>query len=302
MYLFPHRIYAASRAGCYFYIVTIADIQKQYIDTLTPVYDAREARAITQLVLQQVLNLQSHLLVLERFRLLTTHQQQVLAGILTRLAASEPVQYILGEADFYGLKFKVTPAVLIPRPETEELVEWVMSTMNDTAAHILDIGTGSGCIPITIAHRFPNAIVQGVDVSHEALLVAVENNRLNHTNVTFNHLNILTGSLSDATYHIIISNPPYIAEADKQQMAANVLQYEPHLALFATGTDDLIFYRTIAAKALPALLPGGKLFFEIHAERGPQVVEIMQQQGYINIQLRTDLSGKHRMVMGEKPL
>ncbi|HRG90716.1 MAG TPA: methyltransferase [Chitinophagales bacterium] len=143
--------------------------------------------------------------------------------------------------------------------------------------------------------------MQGVDISADALQVAAENNRLNNTNVAFSLLNILTDSLSNNAYHIIISNPPYIAEGDKQQMAANVLQYEPHLALFATGTDDLIFYRTIAAKALPALLPGGKLFFEIHAERGPQVVELMKQHGYTNVQLRADLSGKHRMVMGEKP-
>ena len=265
-------------------------------------YDEREARAITQLVLQQVLGLQPHKQVMERYMVLTTHQRDVLQAMLQRLQQSEPVQYVLGTTEFYGMPFNVNPHVLIPRPETEELVEWVMSTMNDAALHVLDIGTGSGCIPVTIAHRFPNAIVQGVDVSHEALQVATENNRLNNTNVTFNHLNILTDSLSDTTYHIIISNPPYIAESDKQQMEANVLQYEPHLALFATGTDDLIFYRTIAAKALPALMPGGKLFFEIHAERGPQVVELMQQHGYTNVQLRTDLSGKHRMVMGEKPL
>lgn len=265
-------------------------------------YDEREARAITQLVLQQVLGLQPHKQVMERYMVLTTHQRDVLQAMLQRLQQSEPVQYILGTTEFYGLRFNVNPHVLIPRPETEELVEWVMSTMNSSALHVLDIGTGSGCIPVTIAHRFPNAIVQGVDVSHEALQVATENNRLNNTNVTFSYLNILTDSLSDTTYHIIISNPPYIAESDKQQMVANVLQYEPHLALFATGTDDLIFYRTIAAKALPALLPGGKLFFEIHAERGPQVVELMQQHGYTNVQLRTDLSGKHRMVMGEKPL
>ncbi len=282
--------------------MTVADIQKHYRDTLTAVYDEREARAITQLVLQQVLGLQPHKQVMERYMVLTTHQRDVLQAMLQRLQQSEPVQYVLGHTEFYGLRFNVNPHVLIPRPETEELVEWVMSTMDSSALHVLDIGTGSGCIPITIAHRFPNAIVQGVDVSHEALQVATENNRLNNTNVTFSYLNILTDSLSDTTYHIIISNPPYIAESDKQQMEANVLQYEPHLALFATGTDDLIFYRTIAAKALPALLPGGKLFFEIHAERGPQVVELMQQHGYTNVQLRTDLSGKHRMVMGEKPL
>ncbi|HLP49606.1 MAG TPA: peptide chain release factor N(5)-glutamine methyltransferase [Chitinophagales bacterium] len=280
--------------------MTISEIQKQYWDSLSAVYDDREAKAITKIVFEKVLLLKSHMLFLERFRLLTTHQQERLNNILQRLLTSEPVQYVLEEADFYGLKFKVNAGVLIPRPETEELVEWVRSEISAPSAHMLDIGTGSGCIPITIAKSFPAAVIEAVDISEDALLVAEENNKLNGTAVKFSRMDILTEELNADTYDVIISNPPYIDVTEQAHMSANVLKYEPHLALFTEGTDDLIFYRRISQLANSSLKPGGKLFFEINAARGPQVVDLMGKAGFVNVQLRADLSGKDRMVMGKK--
>lgn len=280
--------------------MTISEIQKQYWDALSSVYDDREAKAITKIVFEKVLLLKSHMLFLERFRLLTTDQRESLNKILQRLLTSEPVQYVLEEADFYGLKFKVNSSVLIPRPETEELVEWVRSEISKPSSHILDIGTGSGCIPITIAKSFPGAAIEAVDVSEAALRVAEENNKLNGTAVMFSRLDILTEELNADRYNIIISNPPYINVSEQAQMLANVLKYEPHLALFTEGADDLIFYRRISQLAINSLKVGGKLFFEINAARGPQVVDLMVKAGFVNVQLRTDLSGKNRMVMGEK--
>ncbi len=284
--------------------MTIADIQKTYWDELSKVYDAREARSITKIVFEKILELNTPKLSLERFRILTTNQQEELDKVLTRLVAQEPVQYVLEEADFMGLIFKVNKHVLIPRPETEELVDWINHELRitDYQLRILDIGTGSGCIPISIAKEFPSLIVEATDVSEEALLVAEENNRTHGTTVNFYKHDILHENLLPKTYDLIVSNPPYIAEREKTEMAPNVLDYEPHLALFAADEDDLIFYRRIAAQAMHALNPGGKLFFEINQARGNEVMELMKANGFLNLELRKDMSGRDRMVKGEKAL
>ncbi|MES2622193.1 MAG: peptide chain release factor N(5)-glutamine methyltransferase [Bacteroidota bacterium] len=280
----------------------MAELQKQFWDKLSKVYDEREARAITRMVLEEILELDTHKLSLERFRILTSHQHVLLSEILERLLTHEPVQYILGRADFFGLKFNVNRHVLIPRPETEELVDWIVSDFASRTSdlRILDIGTGSGCIPISLAHKFPSAFVEATDVSEDALEVAEENNRLNDTKVKFLKHDILNEDLLANTYDIVISNPPYISLEEKTFMAENVLKFEPHLALFAPGEDSLIFYRRIAEKAFHALKPFGKLFFEINEAKGKEVIELMEGFGFTNIELRKDLSGKERMVKGEK--
>ncbi len=282
--------------------MTVAELQKQFWDKLSKVYDEREARAITRMVLEEILELDTHKLSLERFRILTSHQHVLLSEILERLLTHEPVQYILGRADFFGLKFNVNRHVLIPRPETEELVDWIVSDFASRTSdlRILDIGTGSGCIPISLAHKFPSAFVEATDVSEDALEVAEENNRLNDTKVKFLKHDILNEDLLANTYDIVISNPPYISLEEKTFMAENVLKFEPHLALFAPGEDSLIFYRRIAEKAFHALKPFGKLFFEINEAKGKEVIELMEGFGFTNIELRKDLSGKERMVKGEK--
>ncbi len=280
--------------------MTISEIQKKYWDELSTVYDEREARSVTKIVFEKILELQSHKLFLERFRILTTNQIERLNEILNRLLTHEPVQYVLEEADFYGLKFKVNKHVLIPRPETEELVEWIQSAIQNPQSAILDIGTGSGCIPIFLAKKFSEAQVEAIDISKEALNVAEKNDTLHQTNVRFYKCDILNETLVENTYDIIVSNPPYISLHEKESLNENVLKFEPHLALFATSDDDLIFYRRISEQATKALKPKGKLFFEIHHSKGAGVVALMENAGFKNIELRKDLSGKDRMVKGEK--
>lgn len=281
--------------------MTLAELQKNYRDKLSEIYDEREARAITKIVLEKVLELQTHKISLERFRLLTSHQQDLLNKILERLFTHEPVQYVLQEADFCGLKFKVNSSVLIPRPETEELVEWVASEFRttDLGFRILDIGSGSGCIPVSLAKRNSNIIIEGLDISEDALKVAEENSHIHQANVKFKKLDILNENLPDDYYDVIVSNPPYISLSEKNSLAENVLKYEPHLALFATE-DDLIFYKRIAEQAAKALKPNGKLFLEINAAKGEEVKRILAQNNFKNIELRKDMSGKDRMVKGER--
>ncbi len=279
--------------------MTIAEIQKKYWQELKPIYGEREARAITRIVFEKIFQIQSVRLSLDLFRLVTVNQQNDLNTILLRLLTNEPVQYILEEADFYGLKFKVNKAVLIPRPETEELVAAIVDEIKgETDLHILDIGSGSGCIAIAIARANKKVNVEAVDISLDALEVAAENNSRNSTNVKFKQHDILTQPLENSTYDIIVSNPPYILPDEQEEMRANVVHFEPHLALFTPPDDVLIFYRIITQQATQALKPGGKLFFEINAAYGQQVVELMQQAGFKTVQLNKDLSGKDRMVMG----
>lgn len=281
--------------------MTIAELQQVYQQELTPLYDEREARAITRLVLEHALELNSVKLSFERFRILTAPQQEGLIQLLERLKTNEPVQYVLGEADFFALKFKVSKHVLIPRPETEDLVRWVISEVTaETPFHILDIGTGSGCIPISLASKLPNAVVEGVDISEDALQVAEENNALNKTNVSFYKLNILGGELTKQ-YNTIVSNPPYIPEPERSGLGSNVVMFEPHLALFSYDEDGLTFYNRIAQVAFTALVCGGKLYFEIHKDKAEDVTQLMHEAGFTGIEVRKDLSGHDRMIRGVKP-
>jgi release factor glutamine methyltransferase len=283
--------------------VTISEVQKEYRDALTPAYGDREAKSITRLVLEKELELNSLKLTFERFRILTHAQQQKLQLILGRLLKHEPVQYVLGEADFFGLKFIVSQNVLIPRPETEELVEWAIAfakNNRENGLKILDIGTGTGCIPIALAKTLSLAHIEACDISEGALEIANENNELNATRVKFFKLDILEEPLAENNYDLIISNPPYIAKSEKNDLAPHVLNYEPHLALFAPAEDALIFYKTIAKKALTGLKSTGILLFEIHAAKGHEVVELLIDLGYKEVELKQDISGKDRMVKGIK--
>jgi release factor glutamine methyltransferase len=243
---------------------------------------------------------------------LTTHQEEMLDSYLPRLLKHEPVQYVLGYADFYGLKFKVTPAVLIPRPETEELVEFVLSEVEHVALNpqgvsnplrvlpemqnpspkILDIGTGSGCIPISLKVNLPQANVEALDISKEALVVARENAKQLKAEVPFFCLDILK-EIPERKYDIIVSNPPYIGYDEKEKMRDNVLLHEPHLALFSD--DPLLFYKRIAEIAPAILNPGGKIYMEMSEYRAQDVVQIFEAKG-LKTMIKKDMSGKERML------
>ena len=226
--------------------------------------------------------------------------------IISELKTEKPIQYITGEAWFYGLRFEVNENTLIPRPETEELVEWIVESQKSKVENlniqksnnltILDIGTGSGCIPITLKKEIPNAQVSAIDISEKALEIARKNASDNQVEVNFIHRNILETESLDEKYDVIVSNPPYVRNLEKQEIKRNVLDYEPHLALFVADSDALLFYRKIAQLALKSLSPNGKLFFEINQYLGNETVELLEQLGFKNIELRKDFMGNDRMI------
>ncbi len=230
-------------------------------------------------------------------------------AILAQLQQEKPIQYITGEAWFYGLRFEVNENTLIPRPETEELVDWILSspiTHHPTSITILDIGTGSGCIPISLKTNLPQANVSAIDVSEKALEVAKRNATSNKVEINFIQANILeVEDLSQlpspiihhpSSYNIIVSNPPYVRNLEKQEIKKNVLDYEPYLALFVEDTDALLFYRKIAQLALKNLSPNGLLFFEINQYLGKETVELLENLGFKNIELKKDIYGNDRMI------
>ncbi|MBP6127618.1 peptide chain release factor N(5)-glutamine methyltransferase [Flavobacterium sp.] len=224
--------------------------------------------------------------------------------IISELKTEKPIQYITGEAWFYGLRFEVNENTLIPRPETEELVEWIVDGLKvkGKGQRVLDIGTGSGCIPIALKKEIPNGQVSAIDISEKALEIARKNASDNQVEVNFiqqdiltsQHLNISTSQ--PLLFDVIVSNPPYVRNLEKQEIKRNVLDYEPHLALFVDDSDALLFYRKIAQLALKSLAPNGKLFFEINQYLGKETVELVEQLGFKNIELRKDFMGNDRMI------
>lgn len=221
-------------------------------------------------------------------------------AILADLQQEKPIQYITGEAWFYGLQFEVNENTLIPRPETEELVEWIIesqkSKVKSQKFEILDIGTGSGCIPISLKANLPQANVSAIDVSEQALEVAKRNAISNKVEINFIQTNILEVEDLNQHFDIIVSNPPYVRNLEKEEIKKNVLDYEPHLALFVEDTDALLFYRKIAQLALKNLAPNGLLFFEINQYLGKETVELLQNLGFNTIELKKDMYGNDRMI------
>ena len=225
--------------------------------------------------------------------------------IISDLKHEKPIQYILGEAWFYGLKFNVNENTLIPRSETEELVEWILKEVRiqNSEVRILDIGTGTGCIPISLKANLPEAEVFAIDVSEKALEIANQNAKDNKVDINFSQVDILkVENLLPITHHpskkinIIVSNPPYVRNLEKEEIKKNVLDYEPHLALFVEDNDALLFYRKIAQLAKESLEPNGLLFFEINQYLGKETVELLEKLGFKNIELRKDLKGNFRMI------
>jgi release factor glutamine methyltransferase len=259
-------------------------------------YSDGEVDALIRIIATELLGISNTAYFLRDEVYLNSEQQKQLGDAILRLKKQEPIQYILGETTFCDLTFNVNPSVLIPRPETSELVEWIVNENKNSNARILDIGTGSGCIAISLAKKMPTAKVTGWDISDEALETAKVNNTKNGTNVTFAHCDILKFQPQEAEYDIVVSNPPYIKEIEKKMMDANVLDWEPATALFVPDNDPLLFYRTIAEKALTMLRTGGKLYFEINREHGNDTLAMLTTLGYGNMELRKDFADNDRMV------
>ena len=268
---------------------------------LKDLYPAEEIESFIKLILENCLNV-------SRTNLVMMHDVQISAAklieieqIVNRLAEYEPIQYILGKTSFLGSDFKVSPDVLIPRPETEELVEWMLKE-HTTGQRILDIGTGSGCIPVSLALAGHFSEVEAFDISEGALAVAAQNAELNQVNIRYSKVDILRWDeyCFDREWDIVVSNPPYVTYAEKDLMFKNVVEYEPHLALFVENNDPLLFYREIALFANKYLVPGGLLFFEINEQYGAEIGRLLEKLHYSSVIIRKDLSGKDRMIKAVK--
>jgi release factor glutamine methyltransferase len=290
--------------------MTIKHYRDYFIEELTLLYDVGEVESFFYLILEAKHQLHRVDLALQPDLAFSESELKIWSFILEQLKKEIPIQYILGVTHFYRLEFEVNSAVLIPRPETEELVDWIVQKSKiknqKSKLKILDIGTGTGCIPISLKANIPQANVSAIDVSQKALEVAKRNAELNKVEINFIEANILeVEDLSQlpsskihhpSSYNIIVSNPPYVRNLEKQEIKKNVLDYEPHLALFVEDTDALLFYRKIAQLAIKNLLPNGLLFFEINQYLGNETVELLENLGFKNIELKKDIYGNDRMM------
>lgn len=279
----------------------LEDWRKSALKQLTKVYEKEEAKAILKILIEDITGLNAPQQAIHLDMVLTDVQLNQLRTFLQRLLKEEPLQYVLGYAWFYDLKLKVNPQVLIPRRETEELVQWVIDTYQNKAPKILDIGTGSGCIALAIKHHLPKAEVAGWDVSKGALEIAEENAAANKLDILLERKDILKfQDTSNNKWDVIVSNPPYVLDSEKEKMHTNVLAHEPYSALFVEDENSLIFYRAIGSFAFQNLNKGGLLFFEINESKGQETVKLLHKTGFKNILLRKDLQGKDRMICAQK--
>lgn len=268
--------------------------------TLEPLYGNGEARAITDYVLDVCFGLSKADILCGAVEEMTAEKTAELNKIFGRLMEGEPVQYVLGRAEFSGRWFNVRPGVLIPRPETEELCAWITADSKASASpKVLDIGTGSGCIAITLQLDMPESKVTAWDISADALDVARENAQQLGANVNFVKLDALNAK-PEGEWDVIVSNPPYICEKEKKDMAVNVLEHEPHTALFVPDADPLLFYRAITRLAVQTLSKGGRLYFEINPIYADDTCHMMRAEGMTAVELRSDMYGKQRMAKGIK--
>lgn len=280
----------------------IKQYRTQFIKELSPFYDAYEAESFFYLILEDKHKLRQIDLALNHDLTFSEADFTVWNSILEELKKEVPIQYLLGKTHFYGLDFEVNENVLIPRPETEELVEWIINENKaidkKKKVKILDIGTGSGCIAISLAKNLPNAEVYAIDVSKKALETAKRNAISNNVEIIFMLKNVLELEILKSNYDIIVSNPPYVRNLEKEEIKKNVLDYEPHLALFVEDNDALIFYRKIASLAQKNLLENGQLYFEINQYLGKEMTDLLEEMNFKNIELRKDIYDNDRMIKG----
>lgn len=275
----------------------IRDYKIRFKQELATWYDHEEIESFFYLVLKSIHDIKRIDLALQPELEMDALQMLRWDGVMADLKKQKPIQYIIGETEFFGLTFVVNENVLIPRPETEELVELVLSNQGSVEVKILDIGTGSGCIPIALKKNWPEAEIYAIDVSEKALVIANKNAELNDTPVTFDLLNILESRDLGRQFDIIVSNPPYVRKMEQVEIKPNVLEYEPHLALFVEDDDALLFYRKIAQLALKNLKPNGTLYFEINQYLGNEMVELLTGLQFSFVELRKDIYGNDRMIV-----
>jgi release factor glutamine methyltransferase len=281
----------------------IPDVMRFFREELKDIYEPGEVETFISYCLEAYLGLRKTDLLVKAQDRMSESELLKFNFAVKQLKQQRPIQYILGKADFYKLQFVVNEQVLIPRPETEELVDLIIRDLKQTPApDILDIGTGSGCIAITLKKNITTATIAALDVSEEALNVARQNAALNQATVSFFQQDILNANTlpdnAPRLFDCIVSNPPYICISEKKEMHKNVLEHEPHLALFVPDEDPLLFYKVIADFALSHLKPKGKLYFEINAAYGLETSEMLEKKGFKNVILISDLNNKNRILQG----
>jgi len=279
----------------------LKEFRNHFNKELSSIFAQTEIDSFFYLLMKKELGLQRIDLALNHATSLSDDNFQYFYNALARLKAQEPIQYILGETEFLGLPFKVTKDTLIPRPETEELVSWILSEFNSNNQNltILDIGTGSGCIAISLAKNLPNAKISAIDISSKAIDIAKQNSARNNVHIDFMELDILSKNQLHQKFDIIVSNPPYVREIEKKQMHANVLQNEPPIALFVSDEQPLLFYDKIADLAKEQLKKEGSLFFEINQYLGNETIKMLNEKGF-KTELRKDIFGNDRMTKSSR--
>lgn len=278
-------------------VMKLKKVKIQMHHELTGIYDVSEIDSFFYLLIDFKLGISKTDFILNPEKEIETTAVFFFNEAIDKLKEECPIQYIIGETEFYGLVFKVTNATLIPRPETEELVDWIVSDNKDNyELSVLDIGTGSGCIPISLAKNLNSAVVTSIDVSDDALRIAKLNAKNNNAKVKFICKDILRYSDTGQKYDVIVSNPPYVRVLEKLEIKKNVMDYEPHLALFVSDDDPLVFYRKIVELSKKILANNGVLYFEINQYLGEETVNLIKQAGFKNVILKKDMSGNDRMI------
>ncbi|MFL0354441.1 peptide chain release factor N(5)-glutamine methyltransferase [Xanthomarina sp. GH4-25] len=287
----------------------LKDIQNIFHKELDAVFGKDEVGSFFNILISHYLKLNRIALILDPDLTITKEEEQPLFEALSRLKQEEPIQYIIGETEFYGLPFKVNEYTLIPRPETEELVAWILKCQlersKESITTILDIGTGTGCIAISLAKNLSNVQVYALDVSEEAIKIAKQNAELNNVKVNFIKADILNkkswnSEFKALEFDLIVSNPPYVRQLEKIEIKNNVLKYEPHLALFVEDKNPLQFYEVIANFAVDKLKEKGLLFFEINQYLGTETKQLLQDKAFVDLDLKPDIFGNNRMLKGIK--
>jgi release factor glutamine methyltransferase len=278
---------------------SLVSAKNYFSQRLGNLYDERELNQIFRTLVMKRFGWNSADWLLKKDARLSESDLLYVRSVVKRLQENEPFQYVLGSVEFYGLELNIRPGALIPRPETEELVDWAVKSYR--GGIVLDICSGSGCMALGFQSKFKEADVKGFEISDEALKISLENKEKTGFSTQFQKVDVLQNwPIEDCSVSVIMSNPPYISAEETETMKQNVLAYEPHLALFVYNDDVLLFYKEIAKQATQKLISGGQLFFEIHEEKGKEVIELLQKLNYTEIELRQDLQGKSRMIRAVK--